>query len=278
MNRKGFLKTVALFPFLKGNIGLSQLLTANTDLPFTPLMPVFFVGHIDMAKKPKITPFTTSLRNMGATVKPAAILIISAHWLTLGDTFVNINEQFQTPEYPSKGSPAAGRLIMDTINAKGDADRDLDHGAWSVLRHIAPAGNIPVLEMSIDMEKPLDQHYSIAQQIKQLRSRGVLIIGSGNIVHNLEMSALRIWTKKPYDWALEFDEWAKQRIDERDFSSLFQFNKLGKIADYAVPTMDHYLPMLYCLSMCDVKEEIQYTYEEVTRGLSLRCFRIGNKS
>lgn len=266
---------LALFPFLKGNTGLARLLTSAKGLPHTPPMPVFFVGHIDMSKHGKTTPFTSSLRAMGETVQPAAILVISAHWLTLGDTCVNLNPQFHTPEYTSKGSPETGKLIIDSIDATGNADRELDHGAWSVLRHISPTGNIPVLEMSIDMEKPLDYHYNIAQQLKRLRSRGVLIVGSGNIVHNLELSALRIWTRKPYERALEFDEWAKRRIMEKDLGSLFQYYKPGKVADYAVPTMDHYLPMLYCLSLCDQQEEITWTYEEVTRGLSLRCFRIG---
>lgn len=274
MERKHFLKLITLLPFLKTNAGLAQLLSSNTGLPTTARMPVFFVGHADFSKKPHVTPFNQNLRAMGATVKPAAILVISAHWLTLGNTYVNINQAYETPEYPSKGSPETGKMIMEKINAKGAEYRDLDHAAWSVLRHIAPEANVPVLELSIDMEKPLDYHYRIARELSSLRSKGVLIIGSGNIVHNLEMSALKVWSNKPYDWALDFDEWAKQRINERDFSSLFQYYRLGKIANYAVPTMDHYLPLLYCLSLCDKNEEIVYTHEEVIRGLSFRCFRI----
>ncbi|QES90597.1 dioxygenase family protein [Rhizosphaericola mali] len=274
MHRKEFLKMMAILPLLKSSNGLAQLLLANKPFPVTERMPVFFVGHQDFSKTPHQTPFTKNLRTMGASVTPIAILVMSAHWLTLGDTFVNLNSQFSTPEYPSKGAPEIGKLIMNETNTKEEQSRDLDHGAWSVLRHLSPDAKVPVLELSIDMSKPLDYHYQLARQLSNLRTRGVLIVGSGNIVHNLDMSALKFWSSKPYDWAMEFDNWVKDRIDERDFSSLFQFEKLGKVADYSVPTMDHYLPMLYCLSLCESDETITHTFTEVTRGLSFRCFRI----
>jgi len=265
---------MAFLPLLKDVQGMGQLLQRPGVFAESAKMPVFFVGHKDFSKTPRLTPFTKSLRSMGASVKPSSILVISAHWLTLGDPYVTVNTSFTTPEYPSKGSPETAKTLVELASVKEEY-RGLDHGAWSVLRHIAPGADIPVLQLSIDMEKPLDYHYQLARQLRPLRDKGVLIIGSGNIVHNLELSALKFWSKKPYDWAVEFDQWAKNRIDERDFTSLFSYYKLGRIADLAVPTLDHYIPMLYCLALCDLNENITHTYEELNRGGSFRCFRIG---
>jgi 4,5-DOPA dioxygenase extradiol len=272
MKRGNFLRLLALLPLLKANDGLAQLLVGN-PLPYTEKMPVFFVGHQDFSKIPHLTPFTKNLRAMGALVKPSAIMVISAHGLSWGKTFISVNERYSVPEYPSLGSPEMARFISTLVNVT-EQESELDHGAWSVLRHIAPDASVPVLEMSIDMMQPFEYHYSLAKELSNLRKRGVLIIGSGNIVHNLELSSLRFWTKKPYEWALEFDEWVKSRIDNRDIRSLFNYHLFGKFAKYAVPTTDHYLPMLYALSLCEVNEDIVYTYEEVTKGLSYRCFRI----
>jgi 4,5-DOPA dioxygenase extradiol len=275
MKRTQFLKMMALLPLLKDAKGMATLLERPDVFAESEKMPVFFVGHQDLSKDSHITPFTQNLRSMGASVKPSSILVISAHWLTLGDAYVNMNTKFTTREYPSTGSPETAKMVMGhATGVKEDAYRELDHGAWSVLRHIAPKADIPVLELSIDMAKPLDYHWNLARQLRPLRNKGVLIIGSGNIVHNLQLSALKFYSKKPFHWAVEFDEWAKGRIDERDFTSLFNYFKLGKLADLAVPTMDHYLPLLYCLSLCDVNERITYTHEEVTSGVSFRCLRI----
>lgn len=266
---------MSLLPLLKTARGVEKLLKYPDALAESEKMPVFFVGHQDFSASPHITPFTQCLRDMGRTVKPGAILVISAHWLTLGETYVNISERFDTPEYPVHGSPQTAALIKTLAHVKEEPARDLDHGAWSVLRHLAPNADIPVLEMSIDMEMPLDQHYQLARQLSALRNRGVLIVGSGNIVHNLELTALRFWTDKPFDWALEFEDWARKRIADRDLSGLFQYYKLGKVARYAVPTMDHYLPMLYCMSLCDPGEPIVFTHEEVIKGMAFTCFRVG---
>ncbi|MFB6456256.1 dioxygenase [Chitinophaga sp. Hz27] len=275
MHRKRFLSLMAVLPLLKTARGVEKLLHHPNALAESDKMPVFFVGHQDFSLSPHITPFTQCLRDMGSSVKPTAILVISAHWLTLGNTYVNISEKFDTPEYPAHGAPQTAALIKTLAHVSDEPARDLDHGAWSVLRHLAPNADIPVLEMSIDMEMPLDQHYQLARQLSALRRRGVLIVGSGNIVHNLELTALRFWTEKPFDWALEFESWARSRIENRDLSGLFQYYKLGKVARYAVPTMDHYLPMLYCMSLCDPGEPIVFTHEEVVKGMAFTCFRVG---
>ncbi|HYH14589.1 MAG TPA: class III extradiol ring-cleavage dioxygenase, partial [Flavisolibacter sp.] len=174
----------------------------------------------------------------------------------------------------SLGSPATAQYLVNHAAIK-PYTWELDHGAWMVLKHIAPKGDIPVLQLSIDMEQRLDYHYHLARQLATLRDMGVLIIGSGNVVHNLELSALRFWTNKPYQWAVDFDNWVKAKIDKREFGSLFNFDEAGKSARLAVPTVDHYIPLLYVLSMMNKNEEITHTYEQVFKGLSLRCMRIG---
>ena len=273
MHRSEFLKLLTVLPFLKEARGIEQLLRMPGLLRHSTRMPVLFTGHLDKVNE-ETAPFIESLKAVGAALQPSVILVISAHWLTLGETYVTVNEKFSVKEYPAVGSPATAEYLVGHTNVK-PYTWELDHGAWMVLKHIAPKGDIPVLQLSIDMQQPLDYHYQLARQLTPLRDMGVLIIGSGNVVHNLELSALRLWTKKPYQWAVDFDNWVKQKIDERDFSSLFNYTAAGKSARFAVPTADHYIPLLYILSLMNQNEEIVHTYEQVTRGLSLRCMRIG---
>lgn len=275
MNRRDFIRITSLLPLLHSKSGISQIYHQPLLVNDADVMPVFFVGHQDFSKSPHLTPFTKSLREMGKNVKPTTILVLSAHWLSYDHTWVNLNTQYLTPEYPSIGNPEMANTIHDNLNNIQLESRELDHGAWSVLRHICPDRSIPVMEMSIDMTKPFDYHYQLARELSFLRRKGVLIIGSGNIVHNLELTALKFWTKKPFDWALEFDHWVHEQIMKRDLSSLFQYYKMGKTAAYAVPTVDHYLPMLYTMSLCETNDDIQCTYAETERGLSYRCYRIG---
>lgn len=280
MERASFLKLLTVLPLFSKAEQLNTLIKVSASFPKTEKMPVFFVGHGDPRNAFRDNPFTRSLTTMSnnLAVKPVAVLVISAHWLTLGETLVSTKASYETPEYKAAGSPGQGRLIMQDIpDVKDDPDRDLDHGAWAILKHLFPAADVPVIELSIDMAKPMDYHWKLAQQLQELRNKGILIIGSGNIVHNLELSALKMVTfsKKPYHWATGFDEWVKARIIDRDFSSLFYYYKLGKMADMAVPTLDHYIPMLYSLALVQKNEPITFTYEEVLAGVSMRCMRIG---
>lgn len=278
MHRKGFLKIMAFLPLLSEAKGLEKLFNSSFTFEDTDTMPVFFIGHGNPQNAFRDNPFTQSLRKMGESLKPkpSAILVISAHWLSMDNTFISAKKQFVEPDYPAVGAPELARSIKQTIPSLiTDTERDLDHGAWTILRHISPGADIPVLEMSIDMNQPLDYHWNLSQKLKVLRNKGVLIIGSGNIVHNLDLSILRFYTKKPFDWAIEFDEWVKGRIMERDFFSLFGYNQLGKLASKAVPTADHYIPMLYSVALAGKNDPITYTYEEVYSGVSMRCFRIG---
>lgn len=280
MERKQFLRLLSTIPLYPAHAQLRTLLDIPRLSGDAVKMPVFFIGHGDPANAFRDNPFTQSLVQMGKDLpaRPNAILVASAHFLTIGQTLVSTNTHYDVKEYPVAGDPSTGKRIIEYIpSIDQDPQYALDHGAWAILRHIAPNADIPVIELSIDMSKPLDYHFQLARQLYRLRKEGILIIGSGNIVHNLELSMLKAATfnKKPFHWAVEFDEWAKTRIDERDITSLFLYEKLGRVATLAVPTADHYLPLLYALALAEDNDPIKYTYEEVIGGVSMRCLRIG---
>jgi 4,5-DOPA dioxygenase extradiol len=268
---------------------LQELKKATDNFSNVGKMPAFFIGHGNPMNAILDNPFTRSLERMGQSVtqKPNAILVISAHWLTHG-TFVSTSPKPETiydfggfpaelykVSYPSPGAPeSASKIMLDIPLIQEDKEWGLDHGAWTILKHMFPKADIPVFEMSIDYGQSMNYHFELAVLLKSLRDKGVLIIGSGNIVHNLSL-----WFAKndelPYDWNIEFDQWVKERINQRDFRSLINYEKHGASAKLAIPTPDHYIPMLYSLALADKKEDIQFTYEEVFSAASMRAFRIG---
>ena len=152
----------------------------------------------------------------------------------------------------------------------------LDHGAWTVLKHAFPNADIPVFQMSIDYSKPASYHFKLANELQSLRNKGVLIIGSGNIVHNLRQADFHNIEANPYDWAKEFDEISKEKILGREFNDLIEYEKLGKAALLSIPTPDHYFPMIYNLGLMTDKDEVKFTFEEIQNAsVSMRCFEIG---
>lgn len=255
----------------------------------SPKMPVFFIGHGSPINAIQDNAFTKSLAEMGCSVteRPQAILVISAHWFTRG-TYVNTSpfpktiydfsgfpEELYNVEYPAPGAPDFADAILQAVpEVRADQKWGLDHGAWSVLVHMFPEADIPVFQMSIDNSKPFYYHFQFAEQLRELRDRGVLVIGSGNIVHNLKL-AMSKPDETPFDWAIEFDEWVKSKILSGDYNSLIDYEEQGPSALLAVPTPEHYLPMLYALALSDDEETIQFTYEEVISAISMRSFRIG---
>jgi len=259
-------------------------------IPLTqPKMPVFFIGHGIPTNAILTNPFTQSLSVMGKSLaeKPSAILVVSAHWLTRGsyvsttskpDTlydFYGFPEELYHVKYPAPGAPEYAQEVKTLIpDVKTDNTWGLDHGAWAILKHLFPKADIPVFQLSIDYYKPMHYHFDLAQNLKPLRKQGVLIIGSGNIVHNLQLVFSRS-DNAPFDWAIEFDERVKASIIKRDFDSLIHYEKFGEPATLSIPTVDHYVPLLYSLALSDPDEEIVFTYEEVFTSLSMRCLRIG---
>jgi 4,5-DOPA dioxygenase extradiol len=228
-------------------------------------MPVLFLGHGSPMNAITENPFRIAWRECGAGLpRPRAVLCVSAHWLTRG-TQVTLAERPRTihdfggfppelyrQEYPAPGSPECARRTMELMpEVTGDTSWGLDHGAWCVLSALYPAADVPVYQMSLDTTRPAQDHLALGQELRALREEGVLIVASGNVVHNLRQ--LRPDGVTP-DWALEFDEWVRQRLERGDGEALAGYRASGAAARMAVPTEDHYLPLLYALGARDEDE------------------------
>jgi len=254
-------------------------------------MPVVFVGHGSPTNAIYNNEFSQAWAEVGESLsilKPKAILCISAHWVTDGTRvtamsqpktihdFYGFPQKLYEIQYPAEGLPELARLIEQTIrktHVEMDFDWGLDHGAWSVLGRMFPRADIPVVQLSLDLNKEPEFHYELGMELKAFRNKGVLIIGSGNIVHNLMRL---VWQDAAYDWALEFDEKIKQLILSGDYSSITHYKKLGKTAGLSVPTNEHFLPLIYVLALQDAEDKISFFAEKVTLGsISMRSIKIG---
>lgn len=227
-------------------------------------MPAIFFGHGNPMNALARNPWTDGWAEIGRSIPtPKAVLCVSAHWYipavgvtamerprTIHD-FGGFPQELFEVEYPAPGSPELASRVADLLG--GDAIEDtvrwgLDHGTWSVLCHVFPEANIPVLQLSIDETRPAEWHYETAKLLRPLRDEGVLIVGSGNLVHNLHAYG---WGRKdvePYDWALRFEQQARDFISTGDHEPLVHYELLGKDALLSAPTPDHYLPLLYVLA------------------------------
>jgi 4,5-DOPA dioxygenase extradiol len=255
-----------------------------------PRMPALFIGHGDPMNALRDNAFTRSLTSLGEALqpRPRAVLVVSAHWLTKG-TWVNQAGQPETiydfggfPDalyrviYAAPGAPDLARKTAALDPRIGVTDQwGLDHGAWTVLKHLFPLADIPVFQVSIDYHQTLNYHFELARKIQSLRNEGVLIVGSGNIVHNLRLAFERGLDGAPYPWAVDFDLWVKEKLIGRDFDALLDYGKAGDAGRLSVPTVDHYVPLLYTLGVADSAEPLVFTYEEVLSSLSMRCLKIG---
>lgn len=252
-------------------------------------LPVLFVGHGSPANAVEDNEFSRAWTDAANSIpRPGAVLCVSAHWETKG-TQVTASERpgtihdfygFPRPlyevSYPAPGAPELARRVSETVRGakvRLDPDRGLDHGAWSVLRRMFPGADIPVVQLSLDREKPPAFHYELGKELAVLRREGVLIVGSGNIVHNLGKI---VREDKAYDWAVEFDETVKRLILSQEHDAIVEYPDLGRAARLSVPTNEHFLPLLYVLGLQEKGEEIRYFAEKVTLGsISMRSLRIG---
>ena len=276
------------------SLSLQDVERILSDLPPSPRMPAIFVGHGSPTNAIEDNPFTRSLAKLGSsfTEAPRAILVISAHWLTSGilvqagvrpetiHDFAGFPEELYRVQYPAPGAPWYARATAGLLGAEAveTTEWGLDHGAWSVLRHIFPEARIPVFQLSLDWARKVDFHYEFAQALRPLRDRGVLILGSGNIVHNLRQSMPKFAAgdPRPFDWAVEFDAWVKGRLDARDYAALARHGDAGQSALLSVPSPDHYVPLLYAAAVSGPEEPVTQIYEEVCYGgISMRTFRVG---
>jgi len=267
MQRRVFLQTLLTIPLAGAVMKLKELNDMISSLDSTALMPVLFIGHGSPMNAIEDTGFSRGWTAIGKQMpRPEVILCISAHWETKG-TFVTAMEKPETihdfggfPQelfnvrYPAPGSPATAKEVKRIIR-KTEVGMDekwgLDHGCWSVVRRMYPAADIPVIQLSLDFTQPAAYHYDLAKELAPLRKKGVLIIGSGNMVHNLRRIdwSKTAYTPYGYDWAIEASEKMKKFILSGDHQSLINYRSQGSAFDMAIPTPEHYLPLLYALAL-----------------------------
>lgn len=284
MNRKNFIKSLAVIPFANTIVQLKALSTIEQQFKNTEKMPVLFLGHGSPMNAIEENDFVKGFRGVSKTIpKPAAILCISAHWETRG-TYVTAMEHPRTihdfggfppalyeVQYPAPGSPALALETKNLINDHSvmlDESWGLDHGAWSVIKHMYPLADIPVIQMSLDQGMTTAEHYELAKQLRVLRHKGVLIVGSGNMVHNLRMLA---WDKMDqpgfaFDWAAEASSKMKSWILSSEHKKLIDYRSLGKAFAYSIPTPEHYLPLIYALALKEEADTVELFNDRAVGG------------
>ena len=292
MNRKNFITLLSggiamasIQPFYDWTKGLGEE---------EEKMPVLFIGHGSPMNAIEDNIFSKRWQQMGKEIPtPKAVVVVSAHWLTKGTLvtampnpktihdFGGFPQALFDVQYPASGSPELASEIQKLItNPAVELDHDwgLDHGTWSAVKHMYPDADLPVLQLSIDYYKPAAYHYELAKQLLSLRKKGVLIIGSGNMVHNLRMVA---WDKlnEPeygFDWALEMNDIFKNKISNGFHKELIQYEKLNKSATLAIPSPDHYYPLLYILALQTDNDKVEFFNDKAVGGsLTMTSVKIG---
>ena len=250
----------------------------------TPKMPVLFLGHGSPMNAIEENEFVDGFRNIAQTIpKPNALLCVSAHWETHG-TFVTAMELPKTIhdfggfpkalfniQYPAPGSqalPNEKNSLITTTHVELNYNWGLDHGTWSVIKHMYPKAEVPVVQMSLDYSKKPQYHYNLMKELASLRKKGVLIVGSGNMVHNLRLVAWDKFNSDNYafDWALEASEKMKKYILAGDHLPLINYSSQGKAFELAIPTPEHYLPLLYALALKEENEDIKLFNDKAVAG------------
>lgn len=256
-------------------------------------MPVLFIGHGSPMNGIEDNAFTQGWIDAAQAMElPSAVLVVSAHWLTRGThvtamdfpetihDFGGFPDELYQIQYPAPGSPDLATEIQKdirTVEVGLDHEWGLDHGTWTVVRHMFPEANIPVLQLSIDYSKPAHYHYNLANQLMKLRKKGVLIIGSGNMIHNLRIIDWQMMKEnKGYDWAEELNNQFIQLIENKQHSKLYNLQELGEAGKLAIPTPDHYYPLMYSLGLQDAKDDVEIFNNHLVGGsLSMTSVKIG---
>jgi len=293
MDRKKFIKTI-----LTGAAGMTTLSAFNK---FTSelkedgqLMPVLFVGHGSPMNGIEDNEFSRRWTQMAREIPvPKAVLVVSAHWFTRGTKITAMNfpetihdfggfpKMLFDVQYPAPGNPELAKETVALVHsAKVELAHDwgLDHGTWTVVRHMYPEANIPVLQLSIDFNQGPQYHYDLAKELYDLRKKGVLIMGSGNMVHNLRMIAWDKMNEPEYgfDWALSLNEKFKQLIADGDHKAMINYERLGRDATLAIPTPEHYLPLMYTLGLKGVKDKVSFFNDKAVAGsLTMTSVKFG---
>lgn len=274
-------------------MNLHDLENISNGFKATQKMPVLFLGHGSPMNAIEENQFVQGFRKAAQEIeKPNAILCISAHWFTRG-TFVTAMDMPKTihdfggfpqalfdVQYPAPGSPELAHEVAAILAPIVEEDHSwgLDHGAWSVIKHMYPKADIPVIQMSIDYNKPPQYHFDLGKRLSKLREKGILIIGSGNIVHNLRMVDWKNINTvgAGWDWAVEAREKTNNWLLDGNFQNLIEYKNHGTALQYAVPTPDHFLPLIYTLGLKEKTESLQLFNDELIAGsLSMTSVRIG---
>lgn len=299
MKRKEFIQSLIAF----GVMGMVKPIKILADtLPENgTLMPTLFIGHGTPINAIEDNEFTRNWRKLASEIPQAkAILCISAHWLTRGThvtamekpktihDFSGFGQELYDVQYPAKGNPDLAddtKSLITNTKIGLDYDWGLDHGTWSIVKQMYPDANIPVLQLSIDYHKSSQYHYDLSKQLYALRKKGVLIIGSGNLIHNIRLAdtsngfaadANGNYTEYAFDWAVEFNEKLKGFIKRGDFQGAVDYEKLGKLGKLAHPTPDHYYPLLYTLGVAQPDEAVNIFNDKCFIGsLSMTSVKFG---
>ncbi len=245
-------------------------------------MPVLFIGHGSPMNGIEDNEFSRRWKEMAAEIPtPAAVLVVSAHWFTKGTRitamdrprtihdFGGFPRELSEVQYPAPGSPAIAHETASLIHSTPvalDHDWGLDHGTWSIVRHMYPEALIPVLQLSIDYTKPGSYHYELASELLALREKGVLIVGSGNMVHNLRMMSWQMIGGGGFDWALSMNQKFKDLISSGNHQALIRYDTLGSEASLAIPTPEHYLPLLYAMGLKTDSDNISFFNDRAVAG------------
>ncbi len=293
MQRKKFITTL-----IKGATIMTSLSAFNkftSDLKEQEhLMPVLFIGHGSPMNGIEDNEFSNRWKNMAKEIPtPAAVLVVSAHWFSKGTRitamdfpetihdFGGFPQALFDVQYPAPGNPTLAKetvSLLHSAHVELDHDWGLDHGTWTVVRHMYPDAKIPVLQLSIDYTKGPQYHYDLAKELYGLRKKGVLIIGSGNMVHNLRMVSWQHMNTPGFgfDWALKMNDTFKHLITDGDYKPLINYESLGAEARLAIPTPEHYLPLLYSLGLKGSNDKVSFFNDKAVAGsLTMTSVKIG---
>lgn len=253
-------------------------------------LPALFIGHGSPMNAILDNSYTRALKKFADKIeRPKAILVVSAHWQTRGTyitykdeptqiyDFYGFPKQLYDIKYEPKNCKKYSKIILEELkdeNIKPTNDWGLDHAAWAVLVHMYPKADIPVIEMSLNILLDEESHYNLGKKLYKLREKGILVIGSGNIVHNLMKFKEKI-DAEPFNWAIAFDKYISDAIINKQHDKLVNYKSVGRAAQLAVPTDEHYLPLLYVLAMQQENDSIEFEYEGIQNGsMSMRCIKI----
>lgn len=294
MERKAFIKMLGISGLAAGVSKLSSLEKWTEDFTPTAQMPVLFLGHGSPMNAIEENEFVAGFRKISSEIpQPKAILCISAHWYTRGTMvtamdipktihdFGGFPDALYEVQYPAPGSPVLAKEtaeILAPVVVAQDENWGLDHGAWSVIKHLYPKANVPVIQMSIDYTQPASYHFDLAKRLNSLRQKGILIVGSGNIVHNLGLVDWKNLNKTDYgfDWAVEARSKINNWMLDGDFQPIIDYTKQGKSIQLAAPSPDHYLPLVYTLGLKTNNDKIALFNDKLLAGsLSMTSVYIG---